>query len=471
MKRPTLHVIFIFAPALVLSTPASAQQPYYHKPLPAVERVLESPPFPSVWLSPARDVLLIAPRPGPPPLAELAAPRLKLAGVRVNPMTNGPHRAPYWLGLTVKRLDSGVERRVALPDTVRVGNPLWSADGKRVAFTGTTKDGMDLWVLDVDRATARHIPGVRLNGALGWTLLWMPDQRALLVKLVPSDRGAPPPDPAVPTGPDVQEASGKHGIGSTYERRDVLENAHDEDLFEYYGTAQLAFVDSETGAVTRFAKPDLFGSVQPSPDGQHFIVERIHRPYSHLHPWWRFPREVEIWGRNGILEHSLASLPLADQVPIEGVPTGPRYYQWQPNRPATLVWVEALDGGDPKAKVPQRDRVLTWDAPFSGQAAEALRLKERFNSIAWTDSAGIALIEQYDPERRWLTTYEEDLSVSGGAPRVIWDMSTNERYKDPGTPLLRPMANGFYVLDRDGATIYLAGAGASPGGDRPFLDR
>ncbi|MGE5177748.1 MAG: alpha/beta hydrolase family protein, partial [Bacteroidota bacterium] len=39
------------------------------------------------------------------------------------------------------------------------------------------------------------------------------------------------------------------------------------------------------------------------------------------------------------------------------------------------------------------------------------------------------------------------------------------------TPLLRPMANGFYVLDRDGATIYLAGAGASPGGDRPFLDR
>jgi len=497
----------ILAPSIVallcLAAPAAAQEAYYHKPMPEVEKVLDAPPIPAVWLSPSHDVLLIADRPGYPPLADLAAPKVKLAGVRVNPVTNGPHRQSYFLGLTVKSLADAPEpagaksrpgdrrggqrgngrggdgrgggatsgRRVTLPDSIRISNPLWSPDGKRVAFTNTTKDSLELWVLDVAQASARRIPRVHLNDALGWSYLWMPDQHTLLVKMVDPDRGPPPRVPPVPTGPNVQEGSGKHGIGSTYERRDVLETAHDEDLLDYYGASALAFVDVTSGTVTRFGKADLFGSIQPSPDGEHFIVERIHRPYSHLHPWWRFPREVEIWDRHAQVERRLASLPLADQVPSEGVPTGPRFYSWRPTAPATLFYVEALDQGDPDVKVPHRDRLLTWAAPFSGEASEVLRLKERFEGIAWTDSSGIALVDEYDRERRWGTTYQADLSASGAATRVIWDLSVNEKYKAPGAPLFRPLANGFSVIDRDGASIYLAGAGATPSGDRPFLDR
>jgi len=462
-----LAVPALLAPA----PPAHAQDAYYHKPIPAVEAVLDARPIPAAWLSPKADVLLIGDRPGYPPLADLAAPKLKLAGVRVNPVTNGPHRASYFTGLTVKSVADGVERRVALPEGARVSLPVWSADGQRVAFSNTVKDSVELWVLDVPRAMAKRIPGVRLNNAFGGSILWMPDQRTLLVKTVPSDRGGPPPTSPVPTGPDVQEGSGKKGIGSTYERRDVLETAHDEDLYDYYAASTLAFVDVDQAKVSRYARADLYGSVIPSPDGEHFIVERIHRPYSHLHPWWRFPREVEIWDRHAQLEHRLASLPLADQVPPEGVSTGPRYYQWRPTAPATLFYVEALDGGDPDTKVPNRDRLLTWAAPFSGEPVEALRLKERFTAIGWTDSSGIALIDQYDRERRWVTTYEADLSAPGATTRVIWDLSDNEKYKDPGYLVYRPLGNGYSVIDRDGATIYLSGAGATPSGDRPFLDR
>src|SRR5258705_6590561 len=175
----------------------------------------------------------------------------------------------------------------------------------------------------------------------------MPDQKRLRGKRVAGDGGPASPPPLVPAGPDVQEASGKKGIGSTYERRDVLETSHDEELFDYYLTSALVFVDAASGAVTRFAKPDLYAGLSPSPDGAHLLVERIHRPYSHLHPYYRFPREVEIWDRSGKLEKTLASLPLADQVPIQGEPTGPRIYSWRPNTPATLLYVEALDGGDP----------------------------------------------------------------------------------------------------------------------------
>ncbi len=463
-------------PALLLAVPGWAQRgaedaPAYRKPPQAFLDVLDARPFPDVWLSPAGDVLLIGERSGYPPLSDLAAPKLRLAGVRVNPATHGQHRPRYWLGFKLKRIADGSERRIKLPADARVGAPHWSADGKHLAFTNTVAEGTDLWVVDVVAAEARRLRGVRVNAVLGAGFLWMPDQRTILVKTVPPDRGPPPPTPGVPQGPNTQEASGKHGIGSTYERRDVLESAHDEALFDYYLRSTLALVDIETGAIAPFAPPDLYASIWPSPDGRHLIVERIHRPYSYLHPYWRFPREVEIWDRAGRLERKLASLPLADQVPIHGVPTGPQHYHWRPTAPATLVFVEALDGGDPSTKVPHRDRLVLWAAPFTGDPVELMRLEERFDGIDWSDSAGLALVDEFDRERRWKRTFAVDLDGSPASPRLLWDRSANERYRDPGTPLLHPLPNGFAVLERDGEWIYTRGGGASPEGDRPFLDR
>ena len=53
---------------------------------------------------------------------------------------------------------------------------------------------------------------------------------------------------------------------------------------------------------------------------------------------------------------TIADLPVADTVPRGGVLPGPRNWRWHPTVPATMAWAEALDGGDPKTKVPQRDR-------------------------------------------------------------------------------------------------------------------
>ena len=46
-----------------------------------------------------------------------------------------------------------------------------------------------------------------------------------------------------------------------------------------------------------------------------------------------------------------------------------------------------------------------------------------------------------------------------------------DRYHDPGNPLLRTLPNGQRVLWQHGGHLFLAGPGASPDGDRPFLDR
>ncbi|MBI4364883.1 MAG: S9 family peptidase, partial [Candidatus Latescibacteria bacterium] len=449
---------------------AQADQGYRRAPK-AVREVLDAQPLPTVWVSPARDEIILAQTRTYPPIGDLAAPMLRLAGVRVNPRTNAQHRAAYWLALTLKSLPEGVERPIALPPGARVGFPMWTADGKAFAFTNTTDDGVELWVADVATAQARRIEGIRVNPLLGTGIQWMPDQRTLFVRTVPDGRVGPPPEPTVPEGPKVEEGSGKSGIGSTYESRDVLRNAHDEALFDYYCTSSLLLVDPVTGTSTRLGKPDIYAGVTPSPDGAHFLVEIIHRPYSYLHSFWRFPREVEIWDRSGSLEHRLASLPLADEVPIQGEPKGPRYYTWRSNAPATLVWAEALDEGDPGTKVPHRDRLLMSEAPFKSSPTEILRLPERFDGIVWGEAGGLALVDEFDRERRWYRTLAIDADTPSTPPRVIWDLSANDRYGDPGSPVWRILPNGRWVMQQDGGWIYLSGWGATPEGDRPFLDR
>src|SRR5204862_5720063 len=128
---------------------------------------------------------------------------------------------------------------------------------------------------------------------------------------------------------------GNNPPARTYQ--DLLQDEHDEVLFEYYCTAQLARVDIATDKVSAIGKPALFDSVDPSPDGKYLLVSRHHKPYSYLLPAYYFPRDVEVWDQNGKVVHTLASLPLADQIPIEGVPSGPRQHHWQPDTPATLV--------------------------------------------------------------------------------------------------------------------------------------
>ena len=124
---------------------------------------------------------------------------------------------------------------------------------------------------------------------------------------VRANRGAAPAEPAVPTGPHISESLGGGKGAPTYE--DLLQNPHDEDLFEYYATAQLAVVDSVTGASSPIGKPTMIESARMSPDGKYFIVNYIHQPFSYSYPARQFPTEIEIWDRTGKVLKKEASIP------------------------------------------------------------------------------------------------------------------------------------------------------------------
>ncbi|HJQ33153.1 MAG TPA: prolyl oligopeptidase family serine peptidase [Pyrinomonadaceae bacterium] len=447
----------------------SAAAQTYQKPPQAVLDVLNAPVPPVAVISPARDYMLLVQGVRYPPISELAQPMLRLAGLRINPNTTGPHRDLYFVGATLKKVADGTERKLELPAGAKIGVPVWSTDGKRFAFTNTTAGGIELWAGEAASGRVWKLKGVVVNAVYGTPVQWMPDNRTLLVETVPAKRGAPPAEDVVPKGPTAQESSGRRGPVRTYE--DLLKNAHDEDLFDYYATSQLAFVDSESGKATPLGKPAVYESAEPSPDGSHLLVARLHRPYSYLHPADDFPKDVEVWDREAKVVHKVVSRPLADDVPIEGVVKGPRDYEWRPGEGATLVWAEALDEGDPRKKVSPRDRVLMLKAPFAGQPVELIKTEQRFVGAQWDESGQAVLVRDYDRDKRWVRTQLLEPDKAGSAPRVVWSHSVNERYNNPGTPLARILPDGRRLIIRSGDFIYLTGAGSSPEGDRPFLDR
>jgi dipeptidyl aminopeptidase/acylaminoacyl peptidase len=468
-KHLTVFLLGVLAIAL-FAVPAVSQQKY-EKPPQEILDVLNAPLPPTPFLSPTRDMVALAQMVIYPAISDLAEPMLRLAGVRINPRTNAERSyIRYWTGVTLKRLSDGIEFPVTLPAAVRRMGPVqWNASGTMFAFTNEAADGVELWVVEAATQKVWQITGLHVNPLLGSSVQWMPDQKTLLVKTIPADRGAPPEAPVAPPGPKIQESLGVAAASSTYEVRDVLKSPYDADLFDYYTASQVALVNAASGEVVRIGKPAVIGQVSAAPGGNHLLVERIHRPYSYLVAYYRFPKEVEVWTTAGDLAESLASLPLADQVPIRGVPTGPREYEWRPTEPATLIWAEALDGGNPKTKVPNRDRLMI--KRVGAESVEFSKTLERFAGLDWIEKGGLGIISDYDPDRHWIRAFVIDVDNPSVTPKLLWDMSTDERYKNPGYPIYRVLPTGGYAVLQQGEWIYLRGNGSSPEGDRPFLDR
>jgi dipeptidyl aminopeptidase/acylaminoacyl peptidase len=458
--------------ALVAATAwVSAQQSQpaatsYLLPPKVVVDILDAPPPPTTELGPTRDTLALIERASMPALSELAQPVLRLAGRRINPRTNGPHRAQLSRAITLKSIADGAERKVTVPQNPALTWIGFSPDGKRFAFTQQRDNGIELWVGESATGQAKAVTTATLNASLGTPCEFVGDGASLLCQFVVSNRGAAPAAPAVPPGPNIQENRGITAPVRTYQ--DLLESAHDEALFDYYATSQLAFVDVASGQQTSLGSPALFETVDVSPDANFIFVSRVRKPYSWLVPYTNFPSTAEVWDRKATVVKKIADLPMADTVPNGGVLPGPRAFQWQPLGPATLVWVEALDNGDPKNKVPQRDRVLSLAAPFSGTPTELAKTEYRFGGLSMTDG-GAALLTENDRTRRWTRTWIID--KPGAAPRKLWDRSQEDAYNNAGTPQRRERASGTSTIRQDGNSIYLAGTGASPEGAKPFIDR
>jgi dipeptidyl aminopeptidase/acylaminoacyl peptidase len=446
----------------------SAGQAPYKVPPKEVIDILDAPPFPRAFLSPGGDLILLADYQAMPNIAELAQPLLRIAGLRITPRTNGRQQLIFHTALSLVSLRDGKTRSVALPQGIRMGFPQWSHDGRSIAFARYKEDGAEVWVVNAATAEAKPLTPAILNSTLSSGMDWRPGSRHLLIHSIVEGRGNPPQAPAVPVGPVVEESYGKVSKVATYQ--DLLKSPYDDALFEYYATSQLIEVDTATGEMRRIGSPGIFLSAESSPDGNFLLVHRIKKPYSHSVPFFEFAHALEVWDKNGKPIKVLADVPAAEEVPLNGVALGPRSFEWQPLRPSTLVWAEALDGGDPEKEAPFRDRLLVLEAPFSAAPGEVLKIQNRYAGVEWLATPGNGLVSEYDWKKRWRTTTLIDIENPQAGPRKIFDLSTQDDYADPGSIVMTRTPSGETVALQDKDWVYLDGDGASPQGNRPFLD-
>jgi len=447
---------------------ASGQAPYKLPPK-EVTDILDAPPFPRAFPSPRGGLLLLADYEAMPRISNLAQPVLRLAGIRITPRTNSRQQLIFHTALSLVSLRDGETRKVALPDGAKMSFPQWSPDGRSIAFARHKEDGIELWVVNAGTAEARQLTPAILNSVLGPGFGWMPDSRHLIVNTIVEGRGEPPVAPAVPVGPTIEESYGKVSKVATFQ--DLLKSSHDDILFEYYATSQLFEIDAVDGTARKVGTPGVYVYAEPSPDGNHFLIYRVKKPFSHSIPVFGFPHTLEVWGKDGSLLRILADLPAAEEVPMNGVPIGPRNPEWQPLRPATLVWVEALDGGDPEKEAPWRDRLMTLAAPFNVEPREVHKIQHRCAGLQWLATPAEALVSEYDWKRRWQTTTQINVDNPLAVPRKIFDLSSQDDYADPGNVVMTTTPSGEQIALQDKEWIYLTGMGASPQGNRPFLDK
>jgi len=472
---PSLCSLIFMAIVFFIVNTGLAQQPEsvsYRMPPQPIADIADAIPTPAVDIDPTNQWLLVMELPSLLPIEELALPELRLAGIRLAPRTNGPSRDRYYTGLRLVHIATGEEFPVTdIPTGIKIQNIRWSPDGQHIAFSIMNKDGMYLWIADTTSKVARQLIPDKLNGTYDTPIQWVSDSRTLLCKVVPEDRGQPPEAPDTPHAPVIQETTGKKAPARTYQ--DLLKNPHDENLFEYYTTSQILKVDLD-GAKTTLGEHGIYRSATPSPDGKYILVQTVHRPFSYLVPVYRFPLRVEVWDMEGNLVKQVADVPLAEEVPIgfDAVVAGRRSFTWRADAPATLCWIEAQDGGDPNQPAEIRDRFFMLPAPFTEEPIPLVSLGLRYDGIHWGHGK-LALVEESWWKTRQTRTWIVQPDKPKSDPKILFDRSYEDRYSDPGNPVLKSTPQGTPVLYtvNKGHSFFLMGLGASPEGNRPFLDR
>jgi dipeptidyl aminopeptidase/acylaminoacyl peptidase len=474
-------------------SPADHNTSGYRMPPAALQAIVDAPRAPQLSLSPKRNLAALIQIPALPGISEVAQPELKLAGLRINPRTYADSRFTFGTDLWLLDIATQQDIRIAgLPAALRLADIQWSPDQRYLAFSHITQGhdakvaadagsadvaGVELWLVDIAAKKARRLSKHPLNSVYGRGFSWLPDSKSLLVRLKPANIKPAPISDGIPTGPAMQDSQPGGGTKQLRTYPDLLKNAQDAALFDHYTLVQLALLDL-SGNAKLLGKPEQFTGASVAPNGQYLLTQSIDRPYSYIVPAASFPKRIEVRDLSGNVIHTLAKKPLEEGLPPgnDAVPTGPRSISWRADAPAAVVWVEAQDGGDPNRKTDVRDIVYALNAPFTAAPRSLAKLGSRFQGILW-GRGDLALVEEGWYKTRDRKQWRIAPDQPDSAPELLYSGSSEDRYNDPGMPVMRTDDAGFrrMLIVNDpahpGDSLLLDGQGASPEGDRPFLDR
>ena len=467
MTKTVLSILFFFSII-------KAQENYsYQKPPKEILELVDVRLPPRVLIDDNRSYIVYLYRDSYKSISELSDPEIKLAGLRLNPNSNSRSRTNYYNNIMISKINQvgkGAKQVKGLPELPKLANIRWSPDQKKVAMTNTTKDGLELWYVDLESLRAEKLTGPKLNASLGDVITWHQDSKNIIAKFKLKN----PPEildneNMVPTGPIISSNDGKKAQNRTYQ--DLLKNEVDEKNFETLASSVLYKI-SLKGKKKLLAKENLYYEIDFSPDGKFILISIIQKPFSYLVPYYRFPTKYVIYSSKGKELTVLHEVPLIEDLPkgFMAVRTGPRNFSWRSDMPSSLIFVEALDDGNPEMDIKYRDEVFEVSYPFKQNKSSLLKTINRFYSIDWCNDT-LAVGYDYWWNTRNTKAYMFNPSKKNKEPEIIIDRNYQDRYNDPGSFVKTRNSYGKSLLAINEQNLYLMGDGLRDDGQFPFIDQ
>lgn len=453
-----------------LTTPVMAQEEAgYQLPPKVLQDIAMAPLTPQVVFNdPCTYMVQLNKRPFLS-LEEQAQTEYRLGGARFNPDTYSVSRTPAYDKATIVNAATLAETVVTgLPSDCIIWDAEWNPSGETLIILTKEKDGIHLYSCGVD-GVAKSITKRRMNATQGTSLYWINDTDFIFTA-VPEGRGAAPALNPVPQTPIIQQNLGKSSPAVTYQ--DLLKNKNDEQQFEYYFTSQLVRISAQ--GEQEIGKPELFSRVTLSPDRTLLLVSTVQHPYSYTVTYRSFPAIVKVMDLNGKTVKQLAETPvIITAMGYDTTSPYPRSFEWRNDKPATVAWAEALDGGDPKGKnLDYLDAVYQLEAPFTGEKQLVVKTPKRYRGIQWCDD-NFAIVN-YSSRQTRNTTMASFAPCSGKESTIVFEWKSGDNYSDPGRPMTRKNQYGrpvIYTNKNYTELIMNNSTGASDDGDMPYISR
>lgn len=442
----------------------------YQKPSKTILDLADYEPAPSTTLSTDKSFMLLTYRDSYKTLDDLAQVDMRLGGLRINPVTNISSTVNYITNLKIKKITEKDPTQIkGLPANAKITHVSFSPDEKKIAFTHTTSTGVELWVIDVATKQATRLTKANLNANMGNPFIWYRDGSRLLVSVLPAKRQKLiDPSQNLPSGPIISVSDGTKAPNRTFQ--DLLKNPTDEINFEILVTAELHEVDL-SGKSKLFKPADMYMGKSFSPDGNYLLLTTLAKPFSYFVPYSRFAQKQNVYDKKGNLVALVNDVPLAEVLPkgFMAVRKGRRDLSWRDDAPASLFFVEALDGGDTETKADYRDELFLWLPPFKSAPKSFFKTVQRYSDIAWCDDT-LAVVSEYWYDTRNMKTFIVNPSNASAPARKIEDRNYQDIYSDMGTFATAKNQYGRYSLLINESTLYLIGEGFTKEGKFPFID-
>ena len=463
--------LILFFTILFLTVNLFAQEKLgYQQPPEAIMELVNAPLAPAVLIDSKGENVVLLYRDAYKSIAELSETEMRLAGLRINPQTNIGSRTNYYNNIKVKKALAKEATQVkGLPNNPKLSNFSISPNEKMVACLNTTEKGAEVWILDIEKATAKKLTEPLVNANMRNAINWFKDNNAVLVKVLPKNKKSLiDTQKAVPKGPTISVSDGAKAQNRTYQ--DLLKNPNDEQNFEQLAYSEIKKI-SIGGIQSDFLPAAMYNTIDFSPDGKFVMVSHLKKPFSYIVTYRRFPFEQNIYDNSGKLVKLVNDVPLNEVQPKGFMATrsGKRSMRWRDDKAATIVWVEALDKGDPEKKVAYRDALYELDAPFNEKGHLLMKTKNRFNGIDW-GTKNVAIAYDYWWNDRNTKAYLFDPSDNSKEAKIITDRNYQDSYHDPGNFVTHKNEFGREVLEIDKNKLFLIGDGYTDKGQFPFID-